>query len=344
MKVFVGLSGGVDSSVAAHLLKQEGHEVTGVFIRTWQPAHVPCTQPEDERSAFAAAAHLDIPFLTLDLSEVYRTEVGEQFIASYARGETPNPDVLCNVHVKFGAFLQFARAHGADAVATGHYARLVKEMSSLSLARGRDIEKDQSYFLALVDPTLFPYIRFPLGEYRKSEIRDIAARSGLPNAARKDSQGICFLGQVDLREFLTPYITLVEGPVLDSEGVQVGTHHGAALYTIGERHGFTAATSGEAQYVHSIDITANTVTVGSKEALPTHTTLTLRDVTAHGARSGMTYDAVVRYHGEPVQARTQLHEDGVWQVHLSHGARMAPGQTVVLYEGDIVRLAGILTG
>lgn len=343
MNVFVGLSGGVDSSVAAYLLKKEGHEVTGVFIRTWQPSHVPCTQTEDERSAMSAAAHLDIPFLTLDLAEVYRREVGERFIAGYARGETPNPDVLCNREVKFGAFLAFARARGADAVATGHYARLIDEHGELRLARGVDAEKDQSYFLALVPPPLFPFMRFPLGDLRKAQVRAIAARAGLPNAARKDSQGICFLGRVDLQEFLSPYLPLCEGAVLDVHGARVGTHRGAALYTLGERHGFTAIAGGQPQYVHAIDIATNTITVGAKRDVPARTTLALRDTVASGAVAGAAYEAVVRYRGEPLRARLSQRSDGVWIAELSSGALVAPGQVVVLYKDDIVRLGGILT-
>lgn len=347
MKVFVGLSGGVDSSVAAHLLVAAGHEVTGVFMRTWQPGHVPCTQSEDERAAFTAAVHLGIPFRTLDLSARYRDEVGKHFIAGYARGETPNPDVLCNREVKFGGFLQYALSCGADAVATGHYARLQTNGKEIELVRGIDAAKDQSYFLALVEPEKLSRILFPLGDYTKEQVRALARRIKLPNAARKDSQGVCFLGRVDIEEFLRPYVSLVPGAVLDQKGNVIGEHRGAALYTLGERHGFILAhnaTDGATvpHYVAAIDVEKNTITVVPHEHLPSYTTLILRSAVDHGVTPGGACTVEVRYHGARHQAHVS-YENGAWVVHLTAGALVAPGQTVVCYQGDRIVLAGILT-
>lgn len=342
MNVFVGLSGGVDSSVAAHLLKEEGHDVTGVFLRTWQPEHVPCTQANDERAAFRAAAHLDIPFLTLDLSEVYLREVGQHFIEGYARGETPNPDVLCNREVKFGAFLRFAKERGADAVATGHYARIAMYEGAPALLRGADADKDQSYFLALVTPELLRFVRFPLGSYQKREVRAIARRAGLPAASRPDSQGICFIGEVDLHRFLAPYIPLAEGDVLDGAGRPIGRHSGAVLYTLGERHGFAAPSSSGPRYVGAIDIKHNTIVAVPKGDVPAFSRLVLREEVVHSAHEGASYDIEVRYRGEHIPGIARR-AAGEWHIDLSRPATVACGQAIVAYDGERVALAGILT-
>ncbi len=346
MHVYVGLSGGVDSSVAAHLLLKAGHQVTGVFIRTWQPSHVPCTQPDDERSALQAALYLGIPFFTLDLSKLYRNEVGTHFIEGYSRGETPNPDVLCNREVKFGGFLSYALAHGADAVATGHYARVKKEEGTFSLLRGVDPQKDQSYFLSLLSQEQLSHTLFPLGEYTKEEVRRIASSIDLPNAARKDSQGICFLGAIDLEEFLSAYIDITPGVVLDQSGMPIGTHRGAPLYTLGERHGFTiekkSGNHDEPLYISAINVSENTVTAVSQQNLPSYRRLRLRDVVDRGAQKNAIYQAQVRYHGGKYSAQATQEHNG-WIIVLKEGVLVSPGQTVVLYENDTLVLAGILT-
>lgn len=259
-KVFVGLSGGVDSSVTAALLKEAGHEVTGVFILGWYPDWLPCTWRDDRRDAMRVAAALDIPFVTLDASAEYKKFVIDYLTSEYAAGRTPNPDIMCNKHVKFGAFLDFAMTEGADYIATGHYARSEKG----ELHRGKDPGKDQSYFLWTLPKAALLRTLFPLGKHKKDEVRKLAKKYELPTAAKPDSQGICFLGDVSIEQFIQSVVPQKPGQVLATSGQSIGTHTGALLYTIGERHGFTITDPHYMQtplYVVAKDTAANTITV-----------------------------------------------------------------------------------
>ena len=254
-KVFVGLSGGVDSAVSATLLKKSGYEVVGVFIKTWHPDFLECNEEEERRDAMRVAAHLNIPFLTFDFEDVYKTEVADYMIREYKAGRTPNPDVMCNKEVKFGAFLKKALAMGADYVATGHYARVtqvksykvhkVKSKNSIlstfnfQLSTGLDLTKDQAYFLWTLNQKQLSKIIFPVGDLKKTEVRRLAKKFNLPVAEKKDSQGICFLGDIDLKEFLKRYIKEKKGKVVNTEGETIGHHDGVVFHTLGERHGFT---------------------------------------------------------------------------------------------------------
>jgi tRNA-specific 2-thiouridylase len=276
-KVFVGLSGGVDSSVSAALLRDEGYDVTGVFIKTWHPDFLPCAWKEDRLDAMRVAAHLDIPFITFDAEEEYKKDVADYMIEEYRRGRTPNPDVMCNKYVKFGAFLKYALMEGADFVATGHYARLRREIrnpkseirnDSIKLLTGTDTNKDQSYFLWTLTQEQLKHILFPVGHLEKSEVRKLAKKFGLPTAEKKDSQGVCFLGKLDMGEFLKHYAEPKRGDVLNEKGETIGFHEGAILYTLGERHGFTITKKGvlDAPYfVVKKDMRANTVTIAHKD-------------------------------------------------------------------------------
>ncbi|MDD9868267.1 MAG: tRNA 2-thiouridine(34) synthase MnmA [Candidatus Campbellbacteria bacterium] len=235
--VFVGLSGGVDSAVSAHLLCEKGYDVVCVFIRGWQPDGLLCPWQEDRSEALKVAAFLKIPFVSLDCSEEYKKKVVDNFLEQYKRGETPNPDVLCNKFIKFGFFLEHALKEGADKIATGHYARTISKESVL-LARPTDEKKDQTYFLWTLNQKILEKTIFPLGKYRKEEVRKIANKIGLPNADRKDSQGICFLGDIQMREFLEKYIEKKSGDVVDEKGNTIGSHSGSFFYSLGQRHGF----------------------------------------------------------------------------------------------------------
>ena len=243
-KVFVGLSGGVDSSVSALLLKQQGFEVTGVFIKGWQPDWIPCTWKDDRISALRTAAYLDIPFITLDLEEKYKSKVVNYILEEYAKGNTPNPDMLCNREIKFGEFLKWSLSMGADYVATGHYAKAGATPSpegggqGWGLYESADKEKDQSYFLSQLTQKELSKILFPIGHLQKSEVRKIAEQNNLPVATRKDSQGICFVGDLEMKGFLKRELNPQKGKVLNESGEEIGDHDGAILYTIGERHGF----------------------------------------------------------------------------------------------------------
>jgi tRNA-specific 2-thiouridylase len=248
-KIFVGLSGGVDSAVSAALLKEAGAGVTGVFIKGWYPPGMPCTWAAERRDAMRVAARLHIPFITLDASAEYKKSVIEYLIAEYRAGRTPNPDVMCNREVKFGAFYQYARARGADGIATGHY---------------RSGEKDQSYFLWAVPKAILEETIFPVGALEKSRVRALAKRFDLPVAEKKDSQGVCFLGSVSVEEFLRKEFGTQEGVARDERGKIVGRHDGVLLHTLGERIALAQAESEGPWFVLAKDILKNECTVGKE--------------------------------------------------------------------------------
>ena len=266
--VFVGLSGGVDSGVAAARLLLQGYSVVGVFIKVWHPDFMVCNWEAERLDAMRVAAHLKIPFLTCDAEADYRDAVAKYFINEYRAGRTPNPDVMCNKYVKFGAFLRFAKERGADFIATGHYAQKIETDGGCRLARGIDSGKDQSYFLWTLSSDQLAQSLFPVGDTTKENIRKEAESYGLPVFKKKDSQGICFLGHIDIPEFLSHYIDMVPGKVLDTAGEVVGEHTGAVSYTIGQRHGFEMHNSTESsapQYVARKDVVANTITVSREQ-------------------------------------------------------------------------------
>lgn len=269
-RVFVGMSGGVDSSVSAALLKKAGCDVTGVFIKVWQPDWIECNWREERLEAMRAAAHLDIPFVTLDLEREYKEGVIDYMIREYSAGRTPNPDVMCNREVKFGAFWKWAEGQGADFIATGHYAQNVRGSDGLQhMLVSKDLNKDQTYFLWTLTQNDLAHVLFPVGGMNKEEVRAAARKFGLPNADKKDSQGLCFIGKVDVKEFLNHYITSAPGKVLNEAGKEIGEHPGALLFTIGERHGFTVTdkTPHDAPYyVTAKNAAANTITVSNRVA------------------------------------------------------------------------------
>ncbi len=269
-RAFVGLSGGVDSAVSAALLKEQGYDVTGVFIKVWQPDWIECTWKEDRRDAMRVAAHLNIPFVTLDLVKEYKQGVIDYMLSEYEAGRTPNPDVMCNREVKFGAFWRWAEKNGADFIATGHYARNEKAGDShFKMLAGVDLNKDQSYFLWTLNQRDLKHVLFPVGGMIKPKVRELARRFKLPNSSKKDSQGLCFIGKIDVQEFLKHYIKTKEGDVIDSNGKVIGKHPGALLFTIGQRYGFSIqekSPNDPAYFVVSKDIVKNTITVSGKDS------------------------------------------------------------------------------
>ena len=347
--VFVGLSGGVDSAVAALRLKNEGYNVVGVFIKVWHPPFLECDWERERLDAMRVAAHLGIPFLTCDAVDAYKQEVADYFIAEYSAGRTPNPDVLCNKAVKFGRFIEFATEHNADYVATGHYVRKSEADSRFQLLRGVDTNKDQSYFLWTLTQTQLQSALFPIGKSPKKQIRAEALRARIPVAEKRDSQGICFLGHIDIPEFISHYTQLEEGAVLDTTGSVIGSHKGALVYTTGQRHGFTiVGADGDTRphYVISRDITKNTITVSTKppQLQKTHTVvLDAPHWIAEAPQTNTVYTAQWRYRQKPFPV-TILNVDAqtVTIAVQDTVAMPAAGQSCVLYDGERCCGGGII--
>lgn len=352
-QVYVGLSGGVDSSVSALLLKQQGHTVTGAFIEAWQPEGLPCSQEQDRIDAMRVAAELNIPFVLIDAKEAYRTRVAEYMIEGYRRGETPNPDIMCNREIKFGILYDHALKAGADFVATGHYARREEvidtyKTTSCALRAGVDAEKDQSYFLWTLPQDTLAHTLFPIGHLRKQDVREIASAHGLSTATKKDSQGLCFLGKLDLPEFLGRYIKSNEGVVLDLEGNTIGTHPGAAFFTLGQRHGFLvhARSSEQARlYVVAKDVVHNTLTVSEEKITQyAQTDIALEEINWIRTlpRIGAVYQARIRYRQPLFPVVITALGDGVAQVTTSEPQLAARGQSLVVYSGEECMGGGIV--
>ncbi len=374
--VFVGLSGGVDSAVSAVLLKKQGFEVVGVFIKTWHPDFLECNEEEERLDAMRIAAHLDIPFLTFDLKDVYKREVADYMIREYKAGRTPNPDVMCNKEVKFGAFLKKALSMGADFVATGHYAQVLPSQDfsgflqpsagtfpvqnfakAVILGKGVDPSKDQSYFLWTLRQEQLKKILFPIGHLKKTEVRQLAKKFNLPVAQKKDSQGICFLGAVDLKEFLKHYIKEKKGKVLNEDGKEIGCHDGVVFHTLGERHGFTITkktpTDG-AYYVVGKDIKKNILIVSQDPLRHSDTSPLIRGRRGGGVlikntnwiskvpSEDKTYVAQIRYHGELLPCKVKCATSDVAQVVFEKPILVASGQSCVVFDKDICQGGGVV--
>lgn len=347
-RVFVGLSGGVDSSVAAYRLKKQGFDVVGVFIKVWHPDFLPCDWEEERLDAMRVAAYLNIPFLTCDAEAAYRDQVAEHFIAEYKAGRTPNPDVMCNQHVKFGAFLDFALDHKADYIATGHYARRADSPNGPELHRGVDPDKDQSYFLWTLNNQQLSKTLLPIGDTIKNLIRQEAALTGLPTAIKKDSQGICFLGHVDIPSFLANYTELKPGLVKDLEGNTIGTHVGALVYTIGQRHGLTITKSDASRtpyYVAAKNIENNVIFAATeKPQTPANDLITLERVVLREIITvGSKIEMQTRYRQTPIPIEITVIENNTLSFKLAAATeRPAAGQSCVLYQGSLCLGGGII--
>lgn len=337
-KVYAGLSGGVDSAVSAYLLKKAGALVTGVFIKGWYPPGYPCSWKEDRRDAMRAAAHLHIPFVTLDASAAYKQGVIDYLLREYQAGRTPNPDIMCNREVKFGTFYDFAMRSGADYIATGHYA----QMNRSALMRGSDAAKDQSYFLWAVPKEAFNHTIFPIGSLPKPDVRKIARGAGLPNARKRDSQGICFLGSISVEDFLTQELGSEQGAALDPQGSVVGAHSGVLLHTIGERVTLTGEYPGP-WYVLAKNVATNTLTVSHERthALPTTAihlldTNWLADVAADSLLT-----AQYRYRGPRIEGHLNTNTLCFTPTHAL-SETLAQGQSLVVYRGEQCIGGGII--
>jgi len=265
IKVLVGLSGGVDSSVSALLLREAGYDVTGVYMKQWSDSKDlsgVCSWKDDRRDALRVAAHLGIPFLTVDFEKEYKKWVVEYMFREYTAGRTPNPDVMCNKFVKFGYWLKFARQKKFDFLATGHYAQIKKLGEKYKMLVSKDKEKDQTYFLHQLGQKELQHVLFPIGHLTKKQVRALAKKAELPTAERAESMGICFIGEIPMKEFLEKKIKLTKGKICTTEGEVVGNHDGLPFYTIGQRHGFAQTGGKQPLYVVAKDFKKNELVVG----------------------------------------------------------------------------------
>lgn len=349
-KVYVGMSGGVDSSVTAALLKEQGYDVTGVYMKNWSqdlPGFV-CPWKEDYQDAKRVAVRLGIPFKMYDFEKDYRHKVVDYMIDGYKAGLTPNPDIMCNQEVKFKLFLEAALEDGADLIATGHYARIQRHHgNATALLTGLDKNKDQSYFLYRVSEDALNRTLMPIGAYEKSAVRAMAKELGLNTAEKKDSQGICFVGKVGIKEFLQQFVKTEPGPIVDQYGVVVGEHDGALFYTIGQRHGLQVG-GGLPYYVTGKNMHLNQVHVTTdlqdkhlwSSSFTLHAPHWINDPPSKQA----TYAVRTRYRAALIPVtRLEKRDDNTWHLELQDEVRaLTPGQSAVLYDQDRVVGGGIV--
>lgn len=338
------MSGGVDSSVTAALLLQQGYDVTGVYMKNWTQdlPGFECPWKDDYQDAKRVAVQLGIPFKVFDFQTQYRQKVVDYMIAEYKAGRTPNPDIMCNQEIKFKLFLEVSLEDGADLIATGHYAR-IKDGQLLTAANS---DKDQTYFLYRVNQAALKRSLMPIGNFKtKAEVRAIAKELGLATAAKKDSQGICFVGQVGIKEFLQQYVKTSPGDILDEEGKVLGQHEGAIFYTIGQRHGLNIG-GGLPYYVVGKDMAKNQVLVTTdlSDGRLWHKQINLTDV--HWINDqpdfNQTYQVRTRYRAPLVSGKLKM-SGGKLVVSLADEVRaITAGQSAVIYDGKRVVGGGII--
>jgi len=355
-KILVGMSGGVDSSVAAALLLKQGHEVIGGFIKNWSDtkdlATGECAWKSERRDAIRVAAKLGIPLMTFDFEKEYREQVVEEIFRGYEAGITPNPDVLCNQFIKFGLFLEAAEKVGADFIATGHYARVKRDKDGQAhLFRGIDQDKDQSYFLYRITQRALRRALFPVGEMKKSEVRSFAKKAGLPVFDKPDSQGICFIGKLDMVEFLRKKIPSKPGDIVDEEGRVLGRHSGLDAYTIGQRQRILVSNGGRAWYVAAKDVKANRLIVASGAENPSlySASARLADLTwiaGEAPALPLNCQTQIRYRQEAVSA--QLNEGErrkEYRIDFGQPVKaVSPGQSAVIYKRQECLGGGVIIG
>jgi tRNA-specific 2-thiouridylase len=350
-RIVVGMSGGVDSAVAALLLKRAGYDVVGLFMKNWEDDDNDqyCSTREDLIDAAAAADVIGIELEAVNFAAEYKDRVFAEFLREYQAGRTPNPDVLCNAEIKFKAFLDHAMALGATRIATGHYARVAEKDGLHELHRGTDPSKDQSYFLHRLTQAQLAKVVFPIGDLMKTEVRRIAREAALPNHAKKDSTGICFIGERPFREFLNRYLPREPGPIVTPEGVRIGTHIGLAFYTIGQRKGIgiggiaggNAGGAGDAWYVAQKDPASNSLIVvqGHDHLLLLRRSLKAQDanwISGDAPEAGSSHSAKTRYRQADAPCMVTRSEDDEIAVEFARPQwAVTPGQSVVLYDGAV---------
>lgn len=342
-KVYIGMSGGVDSSLTAALLQEQGHDVTGVYMKNWTKdlPGMKCPWADDLADAKRVAVQLGIDFKVFDFENEYKQKVVDYMIDEYKRGRTPNPDIMCNQEVKFKLFLETALEDGADMIATGHYARV----EDGRLKQAVDTNKDQTYFLYRVTEEALRKTLFPLGEFTKPHVREMAKERGLYTAAKKDSQGICFVGQIGIREFLSQYVEQTAGSIIDKKsGKVLGQHDGAIFYTIGQRHGLDLG-GGLPYYVVSKSMDKNEVyvTTDLNDETLWKSELTLSSTHwINGELSEGTFQIRIRHRAPLTPATLTFEGDDVTLVVHSPERAAAAGQSVVMYDGETCIGGGII--
>ncbi len=338
-RVAVAMSGGVDSSVAAALLKLDGYEVFGVYMQLWSDHNLAGTISDLEHTCQV----LDIPLYKLDFEREFQSLVIDYFCREYSQGRTPNPCIVCNQHIKFGLLLERALEMGAEYLATGHYARVERSPNGYCLLKAVDITKDQSYFLYTLGQRQLQHLLLPLDELSKEKVRELAAELGLPASSRHDSQDVCFIPDNDYRSFIAEHISLKSGDIVDITGKVLGKHGGLAQYTVGQKQGLGLA-SDEQLYVLKLDAASNRLVVGTKDRLLHNALIASRLswVSGEAPTEPISITAKVRYKAPEVSA--ELHpKDSVAEVCFLEPQRaIAPGQSIVFYQGDAVLGGGII--
>ena len=360
-RVVVGLSGGVDSAVTAHLLKQQGHEVVGIFMKNWEDDDDSeyCSSRQDFLDAASVADVLGIEIEHVNFAAEYKDRVFAEFLREYQAGRTPNPDVLCNAEIKFKAFLDHAMRLGAEKIATGHYARVRQNPATglFELLKGLDPAKDQSYFLHRLNQAQLSKTLFPVGELHKTEVRRIAEEIGLPNAKKKDSTGICFIGERPFREFLNRYISKEPGPILDDRGRKLGRHVGLSFYTLGQRQGLgiggvkeKGAARGAGEHApwfvacKELDKNVLRVVQGHDHPWLLSHRLVAQDVSwcaGHAPAAGA-YAAKTRYRQQDAGCTLQAVPEGFALQFPEAQWAVTPGQSAVLYDGEVCLGGGVI--
>ena len=353
-RIIVGMSGGVDSSVTALLLQQQGYDVQGVFMKNWEgdDTETHCAAEDDLRDARQVCETLGIPLQGVNFADQYWDRVFEYFLQEYRASRTPNPDILCNREIKFKAFLDYALGQGADYIATGHYARIGREDDNYTLLRGKDITKDQSYFLYTLGQAQLARSLFPIGELQKSRVRQLAEQHRLITYNKKDSTGICFIGERDFRAFLKRYLPAQPGEIQTPDGKRLGRHEGLMYYTLGQRQGLgiggVKGHEGAVWYVADKDLKNNVLIVvdGHNHPLLYSQSLTAIDlhwVAGKPPKFPLACSAKTRYRQQDAACTIETAADNTCMVHFQTPQwAVTPGQSVVFYQGDVCLGGGII--
>lgn len=352
MRVVIGMSGGVDSSVAAYLLKQQGYDCVGIFMKNWEEDDKDgqCSAEQDYDDVRAVCDKIGIPYYSVNFAKEYWDRVFSLFLKEYSAGRTPNPDILCNKEIKFDAFLKFALSVNAECIATGHYARREVRDGLSVLLRAKDENKDQTYFLHALNQKQLEPVLFPIGDMQKPDLREIAQKAGLPTWKKKDSTGICFIGERRFREFLSTFLPAKKGDILTLSGKKVGTHDGAMYYTLGQRHGLgiggSNSGSGEAWFVVDKDIKNNIIYAeqGEHPWLYSKASVASQLTFIAGEPPKKSFDctAKFRYRQPDQDVHVEIDNGKMYITHKTPQRAVTPGQSAVLYMGNVCLGGGVV--